>query len=48
MLSYTPFYFYKANVDNYDKIVGDAVLAFTIGETKHCLHLRSQVIIPIT
>ena len=22
MLSYTPFYFYKANVDNHDKIVG--------------------------
>ncbi|MEC7801908.1 MAG: tetratricopeptide repeat protein [Verrucomicrobiota bacterium] len=37
MLSYTPFYFYKANVDNYDKIVGDAVLAFTIGETDKAL-----------
>ena len=37
MLSYSQFYFYKAPVDNHDKIVGDAVLAFTLGETNIAL-----------
>ena len=37
MLSYSRFYFYKAIVDNHDKIVGDAVLAFTLGETNKAL-----------